>query len=76
MLRPLVVGRSSRVGFGLAVFVVAFVFGTEPLGLGGLVALLFIGLSFVVGGLLGNPGCELSALPNLLLPRSKRVHFR
>ena len=75
-LRPLCVGGSSRVIFGLAVFAVAFAFGTRPLGLGGLLALLFVGLSFVVGGFLGTPGCELSALPNLQLPRTKHVHFR
>ena len=76
MLRPFGFGRSSRVVFGLAVFIVAFVFGTGPFGLGGLVALLCIGLSFVVGGLMGTPGCVLSAPLNLLLPRGKRLHFR
>ena len=74
-LPPLFFGRSTRVAFGLASVSAAFVFGVETLTVGGFVALLVLGLSFLVGGLIGNPGCELSAIPNLLLPRSKQFHF-
>ena len=39
------------------------------------VALALLGLSFLIGGLLANPGCELTALPNLFLRSDKKVHF-
>lgn len=74
-LPPLFFGRSTRIAFGLMTLGAAFVFGVEALSIGGFVALVLLGLSFLVGGLIGNPGCELSALPNLVLPRSKRFHF-
>ena len=74
-LPPLLFGKLSRVVFGVATLAVAVAFGTGGLGGLGFVALLFLGLSFLVGGLTGNPGCELSSLPNLILPSDKRVHF-
>ena len=74
-LPPLFFGRSMRVAFGLASVGAAFVFGVETLTVGGFAGLLVLGLSFLVGGLIGNPGCELSAIPNLLIPRSKQFHF-
>ena len=74
-LPPLFFGRSTRVVFGLVSLGFALAFGVESLTLGGFVALVILGLSFLIGGLRGNPGCELSAIPNLLLPRSKQFHF-
>lgn len=74
-LRPLLVGRLTRAGFGLIVLAVALHLGTEGAGLVGYVALLLLGLSFLVGGLMANPGCELSALINVFLPPRKRIHF-
>jgi hypothetical protein len=44
------------------------------LSFGGVV-LLFLGVSFVVGGLMANPGCEITALPNLALPKQRRLHL-
>lgn len=41
----------------------------------GAVALLLLGLSFAVVGLVGNPGCEVTSLLNLLLSEKNRVHF-
>ncbi len=75
-LRPLILGRLTRVLAGLGTLAAAFWF-VEWQGLAILagLALVLLGLSFVVGGLVGNPGCELTALPNLLLPSDKRVHF-
>ncbi|HKW89516.1 MAG TPA: hypothetical protein VJN21_12250 [Candidatus Acidoferrales bacterium] len=38
--------------------------------------LALLGISFVVGGAVANPGCETTALPNLVLPQEKRLyHF-
>ena len=31
-------------------------------------------LVFLIGGLVGNPGCELTAIPNLVLRPEQRVH--
>jgi len=74
-LKPLFVGRVTRVLAGLAVLVGAiwFVEWQGAAILGG-VALVLLGLSFLVGGLVGNPGCEVTSLPNLVLPSAKRVH--
>ena len=73
-LRPLFIGRLSRVLAGLvSVGAVAFV----PLygfGFLGAAALAVLGLSFLVGGVVGNPGCEVTALPNLFLRSDKKVH--
>ena len=69
-LPPLWFGRVSRVVFGMATLVGAVELGGIPF-----IASILLGLSFLVGGLMGNPGCELSALPNLVLPSDKRVHF-
>ncbi len=54
--------------------VLAYV-GTEGVGPVGALLLGFLGLSFLVGGLVANPGCEITALANIFLPRDKRMHF-
>ncbi len=74
-LKPLFVGRATRVLAGLAVLVSAiwFIEWRGAAIFGGL-ALVLLGLSFLVGGLVGNPGCEVTSLPNLVLPSAKRVH--
>lgn len=72
--RPLAIGRLTRVLFGIGTFVVIVVVGPSVLGTLGTVSLAALGVSFVVGGLIGNPGCEITAVPNLVLPESKRVH--
>jgi len=62
--RPLFFGRLLRVIFGVATL------GTVPflaeVGVLGQIGLGALGLSFLVGGLSGNPGCEITAIPNLL----------
>ncbi len=73
-LRPLLFGRMTRVVFGILTLVLIPVIGADtltPMGTGGL---LFLGISFLVGGLMGNPGCEITSIPNLVLPQKKRVH--
>lgn len=74
-LRPLFFGRLTRIIFGLISIYLAIHLGSDELGLAGMFGLVFLGVSFLVGGLMGNPGCELSALLNLILPAKKRVTF-
>ncbi len=71
----LLFGRLARIILGMVSLFLAIYFGSERLGLAGMVDLVFLGVSFLVRGLIGNPGCELSALPNLVLPTKKRIHF-
>jgi hypothetical protein len=74
-LKPLLVGRVSRALAGLASLgSIAFV-PLEGFGILGAAALAVLGLSFLVGGVVGNPGCEVTALPNLFLRSEKKVHF-
>ncbi len=75
-LPPLAFGRAARVLFGLGSLVgAAFVPWGEAGGVAGGLVLIFFGLSFLAGGLMANPGCEVTALPNLLLPAEKRINF-
>ncbi|MEE9562142.1 MAG: hypothetical protein V3W50_03620 [Thermoanaerobaculia bacterium] len=73
-LQPLFFGRLMRILTGLITLGVIPFVGTEQLGFWGVVGLGFLGLSFLIGGLTGNPGCEITALPNLALPSAKRKH--
>jgi hypothetical protein len=73
-LKPLLFGRLSRVLFGMGTFAVIGFVGPGQLSLWGTVALGLLGISFLVGGLMGNPGCEITALPNLFLSKEHRVH--
>lgn len=73
--RPLLIGRASRVVFGLAVIGTIFLTDILQISLLGALAILLLGVSFVLGGLLSIPGCELAALPNLLLPKDYRFTF-
>ncbi|MFQ5350573.1 MAG: hypothetical protein ACE5EG_09045 [Thermoanaerobaculia bacterium] len=75
-LPPLAWGRAARILFGLGSLVGAgFVPWGETGGLAGGLVLVFFGLSFLAGGVMANPGCEVTALPNLLLPAEKRINF-
>ena len=69
-LKPLAIGRVSRIVAGIAAIGVAIEMGY---GLGWLV-LMALGVSFLVGGVIGNPGCEITALPNLFRPRSEQAY--
>lgn len=73
-LRPLFFGRLFRVVTGVVTLALIPIVGVETLVGWGLVGLLFLGGSFIVSGLTGNPGCEVTALPNLVLPVSKQIH--
>ena len=70
-LKPLLVGRLTRITLGLGAF--WWIWAESP-GLIGTAVLAFLGLSFVIGGLVANPGCEITAIPNLFLPEQRRLH--
>lgn len=63
MEKPQIFGRLLRVIFGVATLV--FLVFAGSIGLLVQVAIAFLGVSFLVGGLMANPGCEITALPNL-----------
>ena len=73
-LEPLLVGRATRVLFGIATFVLIAIVSVESLGVMGTGILCFLGVSFLIGGIVANPGCEITAIPNLFLSEEKRVH--
>jgi hypothetical protein len=73
-LKPLFFGRATRVLFGLGTIVLVAVIGPSNLTIWGTVALVALGISFLIGGIAGNPGCELTAIPNLFLSKKKKVH--
>jgi len=75
-LEPLLLGRVSRVLFGVGTFVLIRVIGVETLTVIGTGALAFLGASFLIGGLMGNPGCELTAIPNLFRSKENQIHTR
>ena len=71
--RPLFFGRLLRVLVGLACFLsIPFVPYFEHSWLG-VTALVFAGLTFLVAGIRANPGCEITALPNLFLPAKRQL---
>jgi hypothetical protein len=65
--QPLFFGRLLRILSGLALF--AWLAISPPVALFWRSVLVFLGLSLVVGGMKAYPGCEIWALPNLLLRR-------
>ena len=71
----MLVGRAFRVLLGLGTLYWMSELGVEELGQAGFAALLFLGVSFLLGGLNSNPGCELTAIPNLFLQKDEQVHF-
>jgi hypothetical protein len=64
MEKPQFFGRLLRVVFGVTTLLSLLIVG--PIGLLAQLAIAFLGVSFLVGGLIANPGCEITALPNLL----------
>lgn len=73
-IEPLLIGRVTRILFGVATFVFIAVVGVQALGIVGAGILALLGASFVLGGITRNPGCEITALPNLFLPSQKQAH--
>jgi hypothetical protein len=75
-LEPLLFGRVTRVLFGVGTFVLIWAVGVDTLTFLGTGALAFLGASFLIGGLMGNPGCELTAIPNLFRSKENQIHTR
>ena len=69
---PLLFGRLLRILSGLGLF--AWLVISPPSGLPWRVVLLFLGISLVLGGVMAHPGCEIMALPNLLLRRRMQCY--
>ncbi len=74
ILKPLFWGRVTRVLFGVGTIVFVVLTGSSSLPTWGTTALVILGISFLIGGIWGNPGCELTAIPNLVLSEKKKVH--
>ena len=74
-LEPLLFGRVSRVIFGVGTFALIWAIGMDTLTLIGTGALAFLGASFLIGGLVRNPGCELTAIPNLFRSKENQLHM-
>ncbi|MEE9171211.1 MAG: hypothetical protein V3U73_15740 [bacterium] len=74
-LRPLLFGRITRMIFGIITLSLIPFVAPGRFEVISIVGLLFLGISFLVGGLISNPGCEITALFNLFLPSRKRKHF-
>ena len=71
--KPLFIGRLVRVLAGLALLVgVPFVPDIEYRWLG-IAALVLAGATFIIAGARANPGCEITAIPNLLLPPDRQL---
>jgi hypothetical protein len=75
-LEPLLFGRVSRILFGVGTFILLWVVGVDTLTFIGTGALVILGASFLIGGLMGNPGCELTAIPNLFRSKENQIHAR
>jgi hypothetical protein len=74
-LKPLLFGRITRVVFGaVALYWGARLWSTDLASMAVSLIVILLGFSFLVGGLMANPGCEVTALVNLVLPAEKRVH--
>ena len=67
---PLLFGRLLRIISGFALL--GWLLFSPPAGFPWRLGLLFFGISLVVGGVMAYAGCEILALPNLLLRR--RMH--
>lgn len=68
--KPLFFGRLLRILAGVALC--SWLFVSPPPGLFWQGLVLLLGVSFIVGGVMAYAGCEVTALPNLLL--GKRLH--
>jgi hypothetical protein len=75
MLKPLFWGRILRVVGGLVALYFALRLRGGSVGNDVFAALLaLLGVSFIVGGVVANPGCEITALPNLFIAQEKRLY--
>ena len=75
-LTPLFFGRLARVIFGIALLGIVAILGVDKVSVIGAAIMIFLGVSMLLGGLMGNPGCEITAIPNLFRAREKRLHCK
>ncbi|PKN38710.1 MAG: hypothetical protein CVU52_11005 [Deltaproteobacteria bacterium HGW-Deltaproteobacteria-10] len=73
-LEPLFFGLVMRVLCGIGCFILIWIIGVDTLTLIGVAALAILGVSLIVGAIVRNPGCEITAIPNLFLSKKKQVH--
>jgi hypothetical protein len=73
-LEPLFFGRVMRVFCGVGCFILIWYIGVDTLTLIGVAALAILGASLIIGAIVRNPGCEITAIPNLFLSEKKQVH--
>lgn len=71
--RPLFFGRLIRVLAGVGCFIGAFYVPDFEFTWLGILGLALAGTTFLVAGIRANPGCEITALPNLFLPAHRRL---
>ena len=72
--QPLLFGRLLRAAAGVACLIsIPFVPPFEYTALG-VLALVAAGVTFIIASITANPGCEITALPNLFLPRQRQIH--
>lgn len=71
--RPLFLGRLLRILVGTALVLSASFVPDFDQAWIGTTALILGGATFVVAGIRANPGCEITALPNLLLPAHRQL---
>jgi len=72
VVTPLFIGRALRVLAGLYFCYWSFAVLDHPIELGELLGAILLGLlalSLILGGLIANPGCEVTALPNVILKK-------
>ena len=71
-LPPLFYGRLARILAGVGTLgSLLFIGSLGPWAFWGLACL---GLSFLIAGIFAVPGCEITAIPNLLLPANRQIH--
>lgn len=73
-IKPLFFGRIARIIVGIGSFLAVWLIGPQKLTMLGSAALIFLGVSFFIGGITANPGCEITAIPNLFLSDEKQLH--
>ncbi|MGP8153717.1 MAG: hypothetical protein ACLQBQ_06175 [Smithella sp.] len=73
-LEPLFVGRVMRILCGIGCFILIWGIGVDTLTLIGVAVLVILGASLIIGAIVRNPGCEITAIPNLFLSKKKQVH--
>ena len=70
---PLFFGRLLRILAGLGCLIGIFYVPQFEYTWLGILGLALAGLTFLIAGIRANPGCEITAIPNLFLPPHRRL---